>query len=526
MAILNWQSKSDVPFPTVRMPSIADLKMAQSADGVSTGLDKLGAIFDEYGAKKDKANLSEVMRRAGALGSADKIQAALSDGSLFGGLSVRDPEAHSGIQNLIGDMVDRQGKQQTQEIKGYEHGRTQNTDAALDGMSMAGLLDAAGRGDFKGLTQSINQGLGGGAPHEATKALIDMFGGTTNQAASDQNTKYSNSISAGNLTQRRLEHSDRVNQAQLERSDKLGLVNLENEAMGAAARISLLPPDEQAAVLSGLSLQNPRLHSTILKIQDTNRKLSASGSKEDGANPSVNKLLNNPTDKLLQDVLASKSVIKLNASLDSNTDKSSFKPELSGSPHPVYLAEMGKMLNMPDDPKARHATAVLATKINQDLGGNVPPEMLADALYKSAVHTKKGNVVGNTIDGAANILANVIGGVDASEAFTSYGIDFDVSKAKNILEKKLGGVSSSETMRRQSLAARDQENDALLSGYDKVLTNFQNVSQGLISGQVPNTPENRALLQALGNTVEQTRNKLKANVEFIKQATKKKEPKK
>ena len=503
MAVLKWQSRSDVPFPTVRMPTVADLHTASNVNGIGDGFTNLGKVLEQFGTKKDEANLAEVLKRASSLGSPEAIQASLSDGSLFQGLgNTNNPELINKTQSLIDDLVNRSGRQQEQSIKGYAQDRLERANTALDATPMDAILAAAGAGNFSGLTRAAGRDLPAGAPHEALASIIKDFGGLTTNAASNLRSIESNRTAAGNLLQRQLEHRD----AQTEKQDK------QARAAGVAnyvARTGMLSEDERQKQDAALALADPLTYYDALALRGKFDKSGStgSGSKDRDNATTFDSVLANSRDPLIQTVRATQQIVKEQEAWDPGTGADLFSDVPKGSPYQAYIEEAAKKLNISKDADAKHGLALIATELNKEFGGNVPPSVMLNALYRSAESKTVGSSSLGVLGSGANFLASVVG-ADAPAPFKNSNITFNVGKARDILNKRYSGVYGSDNIQRDSLSTVSNEVNALLNQYKDVSKKFENINSGRLSGSIEDTPANRALQQNLAQAVAQLRQQI------------------
>ena len=510
MAVLNWQSRSNVPFPTVRMPTVADLRIANSVNGIGDGFTNLGKVLEEFGTKSDEATLAEVLKRASSLGSPEAIQSSLSDGSLFQGLgNTNNPDLINNTQKLIDDLVNRSGKQQEQNIKGYAQDRLEKTDSALDATPMDAILAAAGAGNFSGLTGAAGRDMPAGAPHEALASIIKNFGGLTANAASNQRSIESNRTAADNLAQRQLEHRD-------EMDGKRNKAARETRVANYVARTGMLSEEERQKQDTALALDDPLTYYDALELRGKFNKStsSGSGSKDKDSTPTFDSVLANSKDPLIQSVRASQQIVKDQEARDPGVGTDLFPDVPKGSPYQAYIEEAAKKLNLSKDEDAKHGMALIATELNKEYGGNVPPSVMLNALYRSVESKKAGSSSMGVLDSGANFLASIFG-ADAPVPFKDSSITFNVGKAKDILNQRYSGVAGSDNIQRDSLNTVSNEVNALLNQYKDVSKKFENINSGILSGNIEDTSANRALQRNLAQTIAQLRQQIGARTDTI-----------
>ena len=272
MAVLNWQSRNDVPFPSIRMPTVADVAAAQQTSPLGKGFESLGKAAEEYSKLRSNADVGAVLERAMALNDAKAVQDALASGSLTQGLAkTNDPEVYKSLNTLLSNMTTREGQQQEQSIRGYAQDRLVKTDTAMDSAPAQALLQAVGKGSMGGVTDALglwSQDTGSGAPHEAFAKLMTTFGDPAHKTGTLYNQQQNTAIAGMNARTNR-ENSIRANTA----AQRQAIEAAETRAFDTLASMAMgMSPQDRGLFLADMDAKDPlaarRVAMSIKKLSD------------------------------------------------------------------------------------------------------------------------------------------------------------------------------------------------------------------------------------------------------------------
>lgn len=150
-------------------------------DALKNAQGVLGGIRAEQGRGVDQ----EILRRSLALQDPAAARAAMADGSLLGGLNLRDASSDvlSGLQGRVGTLLNQATSQQNLDQTGYLNTRTRDLNARSDAASPAinALADAAQRGDQAAVDRirSENAGVLGNLTGDQAMAVASGTQGLT-----------------------------------------------------------------------------------------------------------------------------------------------------------------------------------------------------------------------------------------------------------------------------------------------------------------------------------------------------------